>query len=199
MNKLSYGLLSLLLTQPLSGYDLRRKINKFWRCTHSSIYPLLAELEEKGYVEFTEIEQKSKPDKKIYTLTGRGAKAVREWFRAESGETVIRDEAALKLYCLQFMDPEEIENLLKEIEGKYQKKLEEHKKYLEDIALRLEKNSEDALKTSFGSYILTQRAINEALEGIEWCRWVREIYKNKEFNFTEQNFPDWKQNKISEE
>ena len=186
MNKLSYGLLSLLSTQSLTGYDLKLRINKFWRSTHSAIYPLLSELEEEGYVECELIHQDRKPDKKIYRLTEEGIALLHKWFTDETGDTVVRDEATLKLYCMQFMGPHEVENLLNEIEGKYKKKLEECKNALEKVALKSAQNYEVAVKESFGAYILTQRAMNEALLGIEWCSWVRDLYKNKELNFTKQ-------------
>lgn len=188
MNKLSYGLLSLLSIKSSTGYDLTLSINKFWRSTHSAIYPLLSELEEEEYVESILIQQKGKPDKKMYSLTENGIKVLHKWFTDETSEAVVRDEATLKLYCMQLMDSDEVENLLNEIEGKYIKKLEHHKNYLEKIYLRSSEDAEATAKSSFGAYILIQRSMNEALMGIEWCRWVKDLYKNKEFNFTKENF-----------
>ena len=188
MNKLSYGLLSLLSIKSSTGYDLTLSINKFWRSTHSAIYPLLSELEEEEYVESILIQQKGKPDKKMYSLTANGIKLLHKWFTDETSEAVVRDEATLKLYCMQLMDSDEVENLLNEIEGKYIKKLEHHKNYLEKIYLRSSEDAEATAKSSFGAYILIQRSMNEALMGIEWCRWVKDLYKNKEFNFTKENF-----------
>lgn len=188
MNKLSYGLLSLLSIKSSTGYDLTLSINKFWRSTHSAIYPLLSELEEEEYVASILIQQKGKPDKKMYSLTENGIKLLHKWFTDETSEAVVRDEATLKLYCMQLMDSDEVENLLNEIEGKYIKKLEHHKNYLEKISLRSSEDAEATAKSSFGAYILIQRSMNEALMGIEWCRWVKDLYKNKEFNFTKENF-----------
>jgi DNA-binding PadR family transcriptional regulator len=134
MNKLSYGLLSLLSTQSLTGYDLTQSINKFWRSTHSAIYPLLSELEEKGYVQYTLMQQNGKPDKKIYSLTDQGMRLLHEWFIDETSEKVVRDEMSLKIYCMKLMDPDDVENLLNKIEANYKKKVEEYKNYLEKIS-----------------------------------------------------------------
>ena len=190
MNKLSYGLLSLLLTEPLTGYDLTSKINKFWRSTHSAIYPLLSELEEKGYIEFTLKKQSDKPDKKVYTLTLKGKEFLHDWFISETSEAVIRDEMMLKLYCIQCMDSEAVEKLLTELETRYKKKIQEHKSFIEKIKLKSCENSKVGASSLFGAYILTQKILNEALLDLEWCEWVRNVYNNKNLSFLDENFKD---------
>lgn len=195
MNKLSYGLLSLLSTKPMTGYDLTLRINKFWRSTHSAIYPLLAELEEEGYVEFELIKQLDKPDKKIYKLTDKGMELLRQWFISEASQPVVRDEMSFKLSCMQVMDDELVEGLLDKIEARYKEKLEVYKKVLSELSLKSSDNRETAFLESFGTYVLVQRVMNEALLGIEWCTWVRSIYKNKELQFLNQNFKEMMEKK----
>lgn len=195
MNKLSYGLLSLLSTKPMAGYDLMLRINKFWRSTHSAIYPLLSELEEDGYVEFELKKQFDKPDKKIYRLTEKGIELLQQWFISETSQPVVRDEMSFKLSCMQLMDDELVERLLAEIDARYKKKLEVYKEALAELCLKSSENREVAFSESFGTYVLLQRVINEALLGIEWCTWVRSIYKNKEFQFLNQNFKEMMEKK----
>jgi PadR family transcriptional regulator AphA len=190
MNKLSYGLLSLLSTEPMTGYDLTSKINRFWRSTHSAIYPLLSELEENKYIEFILKKQDGKPDKKIYNLTLQGKEFLREWFISETSDAVVRDEMTLKLYCIQYMDTEAVEKLLNELETRYKKKIEDYKNSIEKIRLKICENSEAVPPSSFGAYILTQRVLNEAILDLKWCDWVRNVYKNNYLNFIDQNFKD---------
>jgi PadR family transcriptional regulator, regulatory protein AphA len=188
MNKLSYGLLSLLSTEPMTGYDLTMKINKFWRSTHSAIYPLLSELEEKGYVELTLIKQSGKPDKKIYDLTGQGKELLHNWFAAETNEEVVRDEMTLKLYCIRYMDTEAAEKLFNELETRYKRKIDQYKNSIEKIKLKSRENSEAASSSSFGAYILTQRVLNEAILNLKWCEWARNLYEKKDFSFLDEDF-----------
>jgi len=188
MNKLSYGLISLLSTKPMTGYDLTLRINRFWQSTHSAIYPLLSELEEKGYVKFEEKKQFDKPDKKIYSLTDKGMELLGEWFISETSPPVVRDEMSFKLSCMHLMDDDLVEKFLDEVERRYNKKLEEYKKALEVMSLKSRESLEDAFSTYFGAYVLTQRAMNEVILGLEWCKWVRSIYKNKQFQLINQNF-----------
>ncbi|MBZ9685590.1 PadR family transcriptional regulator [Clostridium estertheticum] len=188
MNKLSYGLLSLLSTEPMTGYDLTSKINKFWRSTHSAIYPLLSELEENKYVEFILKKQDGKPDKKIYNLTVQGKEFLRKWFISETSDAVVRDEMTLKLYCIQYMDTEAVEKLLNELETRYKKKIEVYKNSIEKIRLKFSENSRGV--PPFGAYVLTQRILNEAILDLKWCDWIRDVYKNNYCNFLDQNFKD---------
>jgi PadR family transcriptional regulator, regulatory protein AphA len=188
MNKLSYGLLSLLSTEPMTGYDLTSRINKFWRSTHSAIYPLLSELEEKGCIELTLKKQSDKPDKKIYNLTVQGKDILHDWFTSETSDAVTRDEMTLKLYCIQCMNAEAVEKLLNELEIRYMRKIDEYKNAIENIKLKSHKSLETASDSVFGAYILTQRVLNEAILDLKWCEWVRNLYENKKFSFLDENF-----------
>lgn len=188
MKKLSYGLLSLLSTDPMTGYDLTLKINKFWRSTHSAIYPLLTELEEKGYIELTLKKQSGKPDKKIYNLTIQGKELLHDWFTSETSDAVVRDEMTLKLYCIKSMDADSAEKLLNELETKYRRKIKEYKKSIENIKLRSCENLEDVSPSIFGGYILTQRTLNEYILNLKWCEWVRNIYQKNDLSFLDEDF-----------
>ncbi|HWT77110.1 MAG TPA: PadR family transcriptional regulator [Mobilitalea sp.] len=188
MNKLSYGLLSLLSTEPMTGYDLTLKINLFWRSTHSAIYPLLSELEEEGIIELTLIKQNGKPDKKLYHLTKKGEELLYQWVTSETSDAVVRDEMTLKLYCLKCMNMDAADKLLGELETKYKRKVEKYRNAIDKLKSRSEEYSEDIPPSLFGAYILTQKALNEALLGQKWCEWVRDLYAKKDISFLTEDF-----------
>jgi PadR family transcriptional regulator, regulatory protein AphA len=188
LNKLSYGLLSLLSTEPMSGYDLTTKLNKFWRSTHSAIYPLLAELEEGKCIELTLIEQKGKPDKKIYHLTERGRELLHEWFVSETSEEVVRDEMNLKLYCINSMDEEAAEKLFTEYEERCRERIDRHHNNLARIQKLSQENPDKALASILGSYIMCQKGLHKAELDLKWCNWVRRIYKKKDLSFLSEDF-----------
>ena len=68
--------LGFLNEQPMSGYDLSKKIDAsvgfFWHATHPQIYTCLRKLESRGFVTFTHELQPSGPARKIYTITADG-------------------------------------------------------------------------------------------------------------------------------
>lgn len=96
LNTLSYGLLGLLASDSCSGYDLMLRIQPFWPAKHSQIYPLLAKLEREGLVQFVRIEQRDKPDKKVYSITEQGKSVVLDWLGEPPAEQMTRDELSLK-------------------------------------------------------------------------------------------------------
>lgn len=188
INKLSYGLLGLLSTQPMTGYDLTQKINSFWRSTHSAIYPLLSELEENGYVEYRFEKQNGKPDKKIYNLTETGKSLIHDWFMADAGDAVVRDEMILKLYCLKAVDSEAAKKVLDDYEGRCRRKITEYENHIAKVKLRAIEQEEKDTSSLFGSYILTQRSLNEALLNLKWCEWVRKLYEEAEYTLPDKAF-----------
>jgi PadR family transcriptional regulator AphA len=98
MNTLSFGLLCILATDNYTGYELMLKIQPFWQAKHSQIYPLLAALEKDGLVQYEEVVQSDKPDKKIYSITEKGQSELKQWIAQPSAEPVTRDEMLLKAF-----------------------------------------------------------------------------------------------------
>lgn len=189
MNTLTYGLLAILSNQSLSGYDLMLKLNAFWHTTHSRIYPLLAKLEQEKYVTYTLIEQTGKPDKKTYSITEKGLKAVMEWVLLPTDAMVKKDKLLLKIYCIHLLDKDSIEKLLKEREEILFKKINEYNKRIEAIKTQCNSKMDSVKSPYFSSYILLQKILSEATMEIKWCRWVMSIFNNEgNINFLDISF-----------
>ncbi|SDO02849.1 DNA-binding transcriptional regulator, PadR family [Paenibacillus sp. yr247] len=179
MNTLSYGLLSLLTRNSRTGYELMQHIQPFWPAKHSQIYPLLAQLEQKGYVEFVHVPQSDKPDKKVYTLTHIGREALRHWIAQPTDEPVTRDELALKVYCIGLVDKEQARKVLHEREVYYQEKKERFMKSYERIEQESVKPPEDLEIDDplFGIYVLVQKATLKVDADLFWCKWMKSKLK----------------------
>lgn len=179
MNTLSYGLLSLLTRNSRTGYELTQNIQPFWQAKHSQIYPLLAQLEQKGYVEFVHVPQSDKPDKKVYSLTDNGREALKQWIAEPTDEPVVRDELSLKVFCIGLVDKEQARKVLHEREVYYQKKKERftqsYERIKQDSAKPLEElEIHDPL---FGLYMLIQKATLKVDADLVWCEWMKSKLK----------------------
>ena len=77
---LKFGILGLLATRPMSGYDLKgtfdQSVSYVWNASGSQIYSALRELERNGYVQAELVVQESRPNKKIYSITPAGLEAL---------------------------------------------------------------------------------------------------------------------------
>ena len=73
---LSHAIMTALLEEPLSGYDLAREFETslgfFWHASHQQIYRELRTLAERGWLEAEGVAQAGRPDKIVYALTPAG-------------------------------------------------------------------------------------------------------------------------------
>ena len=76
LNSLSAFLLSRIAEeiQGATGYNLCRDMNRshYWRCTHQQVYRELHKLQKSGLLTCDEIQNRGKPDAKLYKITRTG-------------------------------------------------------------------------------------------------------------------------------
>jgi PadR family transcriptional regulator AphA len=174
MNTLSYGLLTLLSANSLSGYDLTQNIKPLWRAGHSQIYPLLMSMEQQGYISYKLIEQSDKPDKKVYSITEAGLGQLRQWVETPADHPVLRDELHFKLYSLWLSNPQEAKELLQKRAEFCKSELERYNLLLRaNEALRDERGEARELQaTTFGRYLLIRKRIMDMESSIQFCEWA---------------------------
>ena len=176
MRTLGYAVLSLLSREDLSGYDLKRWMERplgyFWSARHSQIYPELARLEEEGFVTHHVVEQRERPDKKVYGITASGREAVREWVTEPPSSQATRDELVLKAYSIWLADPDAAGALFEEQERLHEEQL----RHYEEIEVWMQDNWGESPERMdfdrFASYAALRRGIGYERDYAEWCRWV---------------------------
>lgn len=174
MTILGYALLSLLASEPLSGYDLAQRMKKpisyFWHARHSQIYPELARLEELGYVTYKVIEQVERPHKKRYTITPAGYEELRDWLTKPTEIGPDRSEIVLKAYAIWIADPRKALELFRAHLRLHIERLEQYER---DYAL-LERENPSLTFASplFGNYATLRKGIGYEREYVDWCRWM---------------------------
>lgn len=108
---IGYAILTSLAHHPHTGYELSQLMgppkNFIWEAQHSQVYPTLRVLTRHGYVMFTDIQQESRPDKKLYKITDRGLEALQVWARKGPTHVPVRDEFSLKMAAVRFLPPRE--------------------------------------------------------------------------------------------
>ena len=176
MRTLGYAVLSLLSREELSGYDVKRWMERplgyFWSARHSQIYPELARLEEEGLVTHTVIEQQGKPDKKVYGITDSGREALRVWVTEPPAERPVREELVLKAYSVWLAEPGAAAALFEEQERQHREQL----RHYEGIEAWMKENWGDSLEQmdfgEFASYAALRRGMGYERDYAEWCRWM---------------------------
>ncbi len=95
-------LLALLAKEPAHGYELKQALEHTFGSAYPSpnigqIYVTLGRLEKDGLVCSQDVEQTSRPNKKVYELTPAGRDAVAAWVDEQSDGPRLRDDFFVKL------------------------------------------------------------------------------------------------------
>ena len=176
MTTLGFAILGLLARESLSGYDLTQRmkgrVGFFWGAGHSQIYPELARLEEGGFVTHSVVEQRERPDKKVFEITERGLEALKEWVTEPPPRRPPKDELTLKAYSVWLADGEEAARLFREEGLRHEEQLARY----EEIRAWMEDEWADDLgrpeTPRFASYAALRRGLLYERGNAEWCRWL---------------------------
>lgn len=114
--KIDYVLLGLIRMRPsLSGYEMKDIITRstgfFFTAHLSQIYPSLKKMADAGWVTFSLQPQEGKPDRKLYTITRAGSKALDAWLLQPFAFKWTRaslDEYFMKLIFMGHLDPADV-------------------------------------------------------------------------------------------
>ncbi|WP_433555264.1 PadR family transcriptional regulator [Pseudonocardia xinjiangensis] len=105
---LSHALLGLLAVEPASGYALTKSFEASlgrwaWHAGHTSIYPELNRLAERGLVEVT---AEGARGSRTYAVTAAGREELRSWLlRPPQQSGKVRNEEVLRMFLLSALDP----------------------------------------------------------------------------------------------
>lgn len=177
VSTLGYALLARLARKPHSGYELlqalKRPIGFFWQASQSQIYPELKRLEILGLVSFEVVEQTTRPDKKVYSITPEGRKALSAWAVAPTEPEPSRNELLLKTYTLWLTDPAQALKLFRAQEDRHRSQLASYGQILAGI----EQEHPTPIKVHepiFGDYATLQIGLRYEREYVDWCHWMVE-------------------------
>lgn len=102
-SRTKYTVLGILAIEPFTGYEILKVIetstNHFWSESEGQIYPALAQCVKDGYATCKQDNLKdSKRIRKVYTITTKGRKALKEWLQKQAQPPLVRNELLLKLF-----------------------------------------------------------------------------------------------------
>lgn len=116
-----YLILGLLAEQPMTGYDIKKRVQAVLsaatNASYGTLYPTLHKLLNEGAVEVQEVLQVSRPSKKVYHVTDTGRIELENWLKQPAAADQIRREFLLKLYLGKDLPREDLQTLLKARRG----------------------------------------------------------------------------------
>lgn len=88
------------------GRAIRDSVGHFWNESYGQIYPTLKALATEGFVKCKTERQKSKPDRRIYSITKKGRERLRKWLAVPPQPEIPPNELLLKLFFGEQVSPE---------------------------------------------------------------------------------------------
>lgn len=168
---LRYAIMTALLEDELSGYDLARSFDKslgfFWHASHQQIYRELRKLSELKWVSHHAEAQQGRPDRILYALTPPGEQALQAWIvepdRMRLQET--KDEFYIKLYNLSESNIDYIQTRLSERREAMMQRL-----YLyQRIRMRHYSDPQGLPLRRKGVYLALIGGIGQGEQYLSWC------------------------------
>ena len=175
--KMDYVLLGLLSHEPMTGYDMKKRLDTtlrfFWGGSYGSIYPTLNQLEKEGKV--TKENTSSNGREKIaYSITDIGKEALKEWLKKPVEKDELRYETLLKIFFGNETGFEGAREHIENFEEKCKGELQILNMFAENLSHYLE---DDTHKY----YYLTVRFGIKTYESyLEWCKEAKALIKEWE-------------------
>jgi DNA-binding PadR family transcriptional regulator len=173
VSALGYALLCALHKQPLTGYELvrrmRRPIGYYWTARQSQIYPELGRLSELGLITSSGESGPGPHQRRTHKLAAAGRAVLAEWLARPPEPRPLRDELVLKTYAVRLGDPVAMRALYLAEAERHQQRLDEYRRQEADL---VDRGAVTVDHPDFGSYatlVLGQRY--EELHA-QWCQWL---------------------------
>ncbi|MEV1065577.1 PadR family transcriptional regulator [Streptomyces sp. NPDC050263] len=168
------AILAALTDNESSGYDLAKAFNvavsHFWTATPQQLYRELEKMEAAGLVQARVVEQERRPNKRLFSLTDAGRRALHDFTTGTPKPMAIRDELLVQITAMELADIPSlriaVQARLEAAERKL-KQYERSREYLLDG-----RNEADYLAqqpSQLGRYLTLVRGIAFEQENFRWC------------------------------
>lgn len=109
---LRYALLGFLNLSPMTGYDLKKQLDRstqnFWHAGLNQIYPTLKKMEDEGWITSVVEPQDARPDRVLYHMGETGRQEMMEWLAQPLAELPRgRHAGLLKLFFAGYLERDE--------------------------------------------------------------------------------------------
>ncbi len=176
---LKHAILTALREQKASGYELSKRFDlsvaNFWAATPQQIYRELERLERSGMIDAEVVEQASRPNKRVFTVTEEGLRELDEFVSAELRPTAIRDDLLVKVAALDENNADAVARAVEERLARTEAKLQLYKRLRSTMSASLDDGASPASGQPLGSYLTLMRGISFEEGNRDWCRSVLKI------------------------
>jgi PadR family transcriptional regulator AphA len=168
-----YAVLASLAQEPRSGYDIAQWFayvtEHFCAFGHSSIYPTLADLEQRGLVAYTETPSAQGPTRKVYHLTAAGTDALLAWVDTPAADAEVRDEQLLKALCYGFLPAERAIKLLRSARARHEERKRRYEELVRAAEADMRADDPHTAAAALGRRLTARRGVGSQESYVAWC------------------------------
>jgi DNA-binding PadR family transcriptional regulator len=180
---LKYAVLAALLEGDASGYELAKRFDasvaNFWTATPQQLYRELDRLEGEGLVTSRVVEQRRRPNKRMFHITEAGRIALTDFTAAATRPTAVRDELLVKV---QAVDAGDRDAVIAAIEERMEWSRAKLARYDRLRARMLAGRDEDEYlrnEERVGPYLTLMRGRGHEQENLRWGERVLAILRER--------------------
>jgi DNA-binding PadR family transcriptional regulator len=162
---LRHAVLATLLAGEASGYELAKRFDvsvaNFWHALPQQVYAELRRLEDEKLVRGRAVRQRGRPDKRVFTITRAGERALAEFAAGPAKPSAIKDDLMVKVHGAGAADRAA---LAAEVEARGAAAREKLARYERHLAALADPDGAD-----LGPSLTLARGIAFEAETVRWC------------------------------
>ena len=167
------AVLAALLDGEASGYDLAKgfdaSVANFWMATPQQLYRELDRMSAEGLIEARLVEQDRRPNKRLYSLTDAGRKALLEFTEVPPKPGAIREDLLVQIQAVDSGNIEAVRTALAERLQWATAKLARYRRGQEHLLAGRTEDAYLAEADRIGPYLTLLRGIRFEEENIDWA------------------------------
>lgn len=167
------AILATLLDGEASGYDLAKgfdaSVANFWMATPQQLYRELDRMSAEGLIEARLVEQDRRPNKRLYSLTEAGRKALHEFTEVPPKPGAIREDLLVQIQAVDSGNIEAVRAALAERLEWATAKLARYRRGQDHLLAGRTEHAYLAEADRIGPYLTLLRGIRFEEENIDWA------------------------------
>jgi DNA-binding PadR family transcriptional regulator len=180
---LRHAVLAALLEGEASGYQLSKRFDvsvaNFWSATPQQIYRELERLEDEGLARARVVQQRRRPDKRVFTLTPAGRHELYAFTTGPARPVAMRDDLLVKLHAVDAGDEYAVREALATRLEEARAKLALYDRLREGLLAG--RNEDEYLRDAerVGPYLTLLGGRMYEQQNIRWCTTVLQVLERR--------------------
>ncbi|MEU5988259.1 PadR family transcriptional regulator [Spirillospora sp. NPDC047418] len=177
------AVLATLLEGEASGYDLAKSFDagvaNFWMATPQQLYRELDKMAVEGLIQARVVQQERRPNKRLYSLTVSGRRALHDFTATPPRPGAIREELMVQVQAVDAGDARAVMNAIRERMTWAESKVARFERLRARLLDGRTEQEHLATADRIGPYLTLMRGLAFERENLRWCEQALTILTNR--------------------